>query len=197
MRYNDLVDRIVNASYRRYHPYISTKSGMRQFIHFSFMVFFLIIGCAIYNINFYTSTNYLQCAEKSHQQCRDIETICHVVKYTKTINADRYIGDIRPKPGDLVKDNMDVTYYDVYSERYPELKYVANMTYLTHYGIVNDNDDDPTYKCYHSQNNSPQIKCDFTHQCIPRDIELLSTTIMVCMFILAFPIPVIIAGAEF
>jgi hypothetical protein len=193
MGYCKLVDKIANSAHRKYHPYIRRKSTLKKWIHLGFMFFFLGVMCTIYNINFYMSIDYLNCIDSAHQKCKNIETTCHIIKYEKTICTDRYMS--RLKPRDLVTNTMDFTYYDVYSERYPKLKYVANMTFLTHNGIVNDND--PTYKCYHDGDIGPQIKCDFTHQCATPDVELSTFIIMYSTVMLMFVIPIIVLGVEF
>ena len=87
----------------------------KKWIHAGFMFTTLGLLCLCYCMYSSASPSYLNCINQAHQDCNNIKTQCHIVKYNKTICVDRHNSDIRLNVGDLVKKDMIVTYFDVYS----------------------------------------------------------------------------------
>ncbi len=157
----------------------------KKWIHTGFMFTTLGLICFSYYMYSFVSHSYLDCINQAHQDCNNIKTQCHIVKYNKTISVDRHNSDIRLNVGDLVKKDMIVTYFDVYSNQYPDHKYVADTTYLVESGIIDNSH--PTFECYHeNKNTSPQPTCDFTNICMTLDILLSGYIAIGCIPIILY-----------
>lgn len=146
------------------------SKGVIKFCIYLEMIFILVMAGCAYNLHY--SDDAVNCLNVT---CQKIETVCHISKIQQT-------EFILLNDGDLV--NKPISTYVLYSDRYPNQKYLSNLESYER---------NPQFKCYHPPDMGPLNDC-FAPECIN---ELVGVIFFASFAMVGLVIPIFLFGLPY